>query len=603
MWHAETKQILGTPNGLAWSQVHHFFPEEREKREKRGELILLVSIKGEASGQGLSNLGREIISRFHEEYFGNLDGKIMARLKEILLKLGEEKSEFFSGPKELCLLALIIWEKVAYLGIWNEGRVLLCRQGKVGILLNGEKNKAKIASGLVKENDLFFLATADFFDKIPEGMITACLAAGDLETITGDLTPAVHAKEKQGGLAAVALKIVAKTSNRSVKKKLSASVKFSLLGKYFTAIKKRILDITSNVLPKTSALTVAMGFLILLVFSVFFGWKKRIKQRKLARIAQLSSSIEQKLETAAAIRNLDPEETLKLAGETKEVIKELSQIDSAKAANYQARIDTLALGLGEKAVEPRLYYDLNLVGEGINTRTSFSDGKKLLVLDSEGKRLVQINLDKKSGEFAAGGEKLAEGKLVAFADKRIYLIGEKTISWLKNDEFQKTMELDEKDQIIDADSWLGGLYLLDKNKEQIWKYPAISAGLGRRRPWLKTEINFSFSQIVDMSINGNIWLLLGNGRIYKFLSGRPDKFNQRLPSGIGKAKFLAVARDAAVIAFWDEGKKTVWVFNKDGEFLSRIPVKIESVNGMSLAANGDKVYLLAGDKVYFLNFQ
>jgi len=588
---------------LAWSQTYRFLPEEREKREKRGELIFLVSIKGETSGQELSSLGREIISRFHEEYFGNLDGKIMTRLKETLLKLGQEKSDFFSGPKELCLLALIIWKKVVYLGIWSEGRILLCRQGKVGTLLIGERNKAKVASGLVEKNDLFFLATADFFDKIPEGMVTASLTSSNLETIVENLAPAVYAKEKQGGLAAAALKIVAKPSADSVKKKLPASVKFNLAGKYFAAVKKNISGLVSKVLPKTSALTVAGGFLILLVFSVVFGWKKRIKQQKLARIARLSSSVEQKLETAAAIRNLDPEESLKLIGETKEAIKELSQIDSAKARSYQDRVDALALGLGEKAVEPRLYYDLNLVGEGINTKTSFSDGKKLLLLDGDGKRLIQINLDKKSGEFVAGGEKLSEGKLVAFAGERIYLIGGETISWLKNDEFQKIMELDEKDQIVGADTWLGGLYLLDKNKEQIWKYPAVSAGLGSRRSWLKTKINFSFSRVVDMAIDGHIWLLLENGRIYKFLSGRPDKFDQQLPSGIGKAKFLAVAQDAEIIAFWDEDKKTVWIFNKDGGFLARVPVKLDDVRGLILALEGDKVYLLTKDKIYQASLQ
>jgi len=612
MW-LKLKQILGTPNGLAWSQVHHFLPQEKKKRDARGELALLVSIKGESGSKNLSVLGREIISRFHEEYFGNLEGKVMERLKEALVKVGQEKSAYFQEPAELSLLALVLWRKVAYLGIWHQGRVLLRRQGKTGTLLVGERSQARLASGLVREDDLFFLATKDLMEKVPQGMITAALSTEDLETIGEALIPVVHAREKQGGLAAVAVKVISgEKEELPVEKEkkaaiLTARIKSFLeklkLSKNLSVIWQKLASLLSRLSPKTSALTVAIGFLILLSLSVFFGWRKRTEQRRLAKVAELSSLIEEKLDAAGAIKGLDPESSLKLINEAKEAINQLIELDQIKGENYQAQAESLAAGLGGEAIEPQLYYDLSLIGEGVVTSSFFSNGQELLIIDQKGERLIKINLAKKTGDIIAGGEKLSGANLVAFSGKRIYLIKSNLIGWLKEEQFQEVAKLEEEDQIIDADSWLGNLYLLDRANEQIWKYPTISSGLGKRRAWLKTKSSFSFSRVVDMVIDGYVWLLLENGRIYKFLSGREDRFNQQLPSGVGRAQYLAVAQDGETVVFWDQEKKTVWVFNKDGQFLARIPVKLDDVRGLILASKGEAGYLLTKDKIYQISLQ
>ena len=117
---------------------------------------------------------------------------------------------------------------------------------------------------------------------------------------------------------------------------------------------------------------------------------------------------------------------------------------------------------------------------------------------------------------------------------------------------------------------------------------------------MKTEIGFSFNSVVDLAIDGNIWLLLDNGRIYKFLRGIQDKYDQQLPSGVGRAEFLALAQESEEVVFWDEEKKIVWLFNKEGEFISRTPINLDQVKDLAISSDGKDVYLFTSDKVYLL---
>ncbi len=598
------EQILGTPVGQFWSQARHFRPEDEAKYRQRGELLVLVSLKAEPTKVNLASLGTEIITRIGEEYFGNLEAKPMERLKQALSKVAQEKSIYFPGPSELTLMALVLWHQVVYLAVWGSGEIWLRRQGKTGAVIKGGRG-LKIASGVAQEDDLFLLATEDFFTHLPQGMITAALSTEDLETIGEVLIPVVHAREHQGNLAAIAVKlgtkIVAKEINQQ-QPHFKIRVRKPKLTRLIIPMKKIGARFGRKWGPKASNLTLALGFLLLLSLSVFFGWRKQTQERRLREISQLSKSIEENLAAANSIRGLDPESSLKLIKQAEEKIDQLIQLDQIKGGHYRAQAESLMAGLGEKAVKPQLYYDLNLVAESVEVSRYFSDGQALFVLDRANRRVLKIDLENKRGEIIAGGERLAQADWLVASPKRIYLIAAQTIYWWHQGQWQSLVDLREEMKIQAAGIWLGNLYLLDANQKQIWKYPAISQGLGRERAWLKSTPEFDFDQVVDLAIDGRIWLLLANGRVYKFFSGREDRFVQQLPPDLGRAQFLTVAQEGEVIAFWDQEKNTIWTFDKEGQFLARVLVKLDDVRGLVLSPKGEAIYLLTRDKVYRLEF-
>lgn len=454
-------------------------------------------------------------------------------------------------------------------------------------------------------------------------MITASMSTEDLETIGEVLSPVVHAREKQGSLAAAVVKVVDQANmptettepevsletsmetNEEKEESLPRESIFSRLSKSLSNIKIKLprikIKIPKVMIPfkgKTSTITVAMGFLILLAVSIFFGWRKKAQETKVGKIGELTAALEEKLETAEAIRGLDPDNSLKVIGEATVTIEELRSLDKEKANSYQQQFDQLTTNLGGEAVEPQLYYDLNLIGESIGVEDISTSGRETMVLDTSGKRFISLNLEEKTGDIVAGGEKLAQGKILVTTGTRTYVVDEEKIYQLNGRNIESLVDLDKEDKLVAGGGWLGNLYLLDQANKQVWKYSSTSEGLGSKKAWLRIELGSSFDNLTDMAIDGDIWLLTKEGKIIRLTSGKKGEFNQELPSGIGEAKFIAVAQEGETVVSWDEDKKMIWVFNKDGTFVSRTPLKIDTVKGIVLSSTGEELYLFTKDKVY-----
>jgi len=599
-FQTEVKQVLGTPAQGAWSQIHHFAPKEKEKFLKRGELILLVSLGKISQEQPTASVGREVISRFHEEYYGSLKEKPMTALEKSARRVAEEKSKYFDQPEEVSLVGLVLWEDIAYLVIYHQGKILLRREGKMVDLLNSQNGELVSASGRVKTNDIFILGTTDFFEKLPKTMVPAGLSTEDLDRMVEIWGPVVHAREDRGQLGAAMIKIgpqeeqpkFAQPPKKSTVKKSSTKPFWKKFKFEFSWPKK--------ILKKISTLSVAFGFLILLAVSVFFGWKKRRHQQQEEKVLGLSEQIEEKISNANSIKNLDPEESLKLIAQAKELTEKLEKLDQGKADSFQARLDETKENLGEETLAPEPYYNLNLVGEDIGVQSVYSDGQEAYIFDSQGKRLVQVDLSGKSFQIITGGEELSGQGLLVSSKDRVYFIKNKKVYWLKNENIEELLDLGEDFNFIAADGWLGSLYLLDDKQEEIWKFPAISGGIGKERSWLNTKSGLVFGELVDMAIDSNIWLLSRNGQVYKYLSGDKQELEMDLPSGIGQAKYLAVAQEAERISFWDSENKIIWLFSKQGSFIARQPIEVSEIRGIAISPDGKKVYLFNIDKIYLV---
>lgn len=598
---------MGTPGQGAWSQVHHFIPDQKEKFDRRGELILLVSLGEISQDLQPESVGREVISRFHEEYYGNLTGKPMAALEAATAKVSEEKSQFFDKPGKVSLTALAIWKNVAYLSIYEQGKILLRRNDKTVSLLESVVDKPVSASGFVKPGDIFIIGTTDIFETLPEGMLSSAIKSEDLEKAVEILAPVVHAREGQGQLA-IAFAQVEETEEeikfsqpepkeKSKKEKTSDRKRHKKLPK----IKFNFGPAVKFFKSKLSTLTVAILFLGLLGVSIFFGWKKRLGQQQEARIADLSTQIEKKLADALAVKNLDPEGSLKLINEAREINEELADLDEGKSNSYQQRMGEIKENLGEKPAPANLYYDLNLIGENVDVQSIDSDGESAVIFDTGGERIIEVNLNEKSGEIIAGGDEISGSGQIVRSQERTYVV-KNDIYWIEDEELEELYDLDDEFNVVSAAGWLGNLYLLDIGGEEVWKLPSITESIGGPRSWLSTSTGLDFDKLADMSIDGSIYFLSETGQIFKYLSGEKEEFDQQLPEGIGRAEYLSVALEGERLVFWDSGNKIVWLFSKTGSFLARQPMEVEDVRGLAISPDGTQVFLFGKDKIYLVEF-
>ncbi len=193
---AQVSKIVGTPNPKSWSQVYTFFPQDQEKREKRGILLAVLSFSSGIGEEEITAVGREILSRLHEEYYGEVTSSVFDRLTNTTQKICRE---FTTEDRCLELAMAVLVEKAIYLTIIGSGEVWLKRQGVLARVIKGQGKEIRTASGFIERGDLLVLGTTSFFRLCPEGVLRAAVETG--ETVES-LNTLVHSQEIGSEVAA-----------------------------------------------------------------------------------------------------------------------------------------------------------------------------------------------------------------------------------------------------------------------------------------------------------------------------------------------------------------------------------------------------------------
>ena len=165
-----SSKVTGTPSASGWVQIHEFTPIEEEKIKSRGHLFLVIATKRleEASGpEGLRPggevseiiAGREIISRFQEEYYGDLAQKPFEALKKSVEKIiAEFKTNF--GDIEVSACALV--GEIIYSAASGGGQVVILRDGMLAAILASVDDGVITASGYPKKGKFLPLGPKEF---------------------------------------------------------------------------------------------------------------------------------------------------------------------------------------------------------------------------------------------------------------------------------------------------------------------------------------------------------------------------------------------------------------------------------------------------------
>ena len=125
-----SSKLSGTPGEAGWCQIHEFIPQEEEKQRLRGHLVAIFATSSlDKSDDGSVDdivMGRECLTRLHEEYFGNLEKSAFNALKDSLEKVFNEFKNSL-GPLEIIASALV--DGVIYTAAVYGGQVAIYRNG------------------------------------------------------------------------------------------------------------------------------------------------------------------------------------------------------------------------------------------------------------------------------------------------------------------------------------------------------------------------------------------------------------------------------------------------------------------------------------------
>lgn len=568
-------KISGIPSTFGWTQVHEFKPEEEEKLLKRGHLFAVFSTKKKEEGVDSVTSGRELLSRLHEEYFGNLETQAFMALKNAVSKVSDEFSKTW-GDVEIAVVALL--EDVVYSAAVGGGRVVIYRDGAVATILESKALEVVTASGYPKEGDYIILGSKLFFENIPFGTLKASLEGPDLGASIEALAPQVSANANSGSMGAVVIGFGKKIFLEAIREALP--VKESVVAAkvntstFFQNTLKKITSLIEKVVPekkifvreknlddqagvgKKTTFYVGIGLLILLFVSIGFGIKQNISKK-------YKSTYQGELTQAK--NNLD--EAVRILGDNPAGSRELYLDARSKADNLLSKkikdqeltnLDTLlkekeAEILGVIKVDPSLYLDLSLLSSGFSGEKEVFSGGNIFVFDRNGKKVVKIALDTKKTQVVVGPEQLdGASDIFAYQDSvyGVFADGIYQLGTAKKKVIEKSWEGE-----IYAYAYTGNIYVLDKQANSVWRYAGADGTFRSKQSWLAVGTTPNFENVKQIVIDGTIWVLTTTSNISRFSQGNPMAF-----------KISGVSPDITNIQaiHTNEDNKYVYILDKEG---------------------------------------
>lgn len=627
--------IVGATDGW-WSGVHHFYPSDPEKLSLRGEMVVAVSVRVEAGGAETVAVGREVLGRINEEYYGDTVGSVWERLGmavEKVCKEGEagplaeeegvpegDNSEIEVG--EINITAGVLWKGNWYVvGNGQGGAVWLCRGGEVGVIFRGGEETWG-GSGAAHDGDLMLCGTKRFFDQVGEGVVRAALSMGMVEEAVGMLAPVVGGKQQGEGAAAAVVgfeavpdykalpqreemagPVVAKTVvEKGVALRGQLNKLGEALGNFRAKFRGRGIYVKSYRpagLGRRGTFILGVLLLVVLLGSVIVG--VRVKHDQEVATGPIGQT-EERIAKAKELIDVSPDRASGVLAEARVLAETIG--DKNKRAELLGEIDNLSdKASGIWRVSPQPFLDLGLIRDGLAVARSVYADDTWWGLDTGSGRLVKLDAKTKQATVVAGRDKVGEAQLITVVSGKVYVFGKDGIVEIdpKQDKV-RTVVTHDRDwgNVVDMASFGGNIYLLDKGAGLIWRYPAIEGGYGAKQRWLETGVKPDLSGATVMAIDGSIWIGIGDGRLLKFTQGSQDSFSlPGLDKPIGEIAGIYTTSDLPNLYLLDKASGRVVVISKKGEYMGQyVSSVLGGASGIAVADSEGKLILVtAGEKV------
>ncbi len=500
---------------------------------------------------------RQALSEAESSFYSS-EGQISQRLEESLSVIKKSLSDaqdlqiiiastFQEGLSARVLYLLCEGEDLSALLIRPEEQINLC-QMTVG---------NKLVSGFLKPGDRLVITTNNLIEIL--GQDNRSLATTQLDVLEDDIISSLP-HDKINPLAAV---ILEEEDLSEPKKEVKDPPQAPLLSK--PTLSQEPLYIKTQqpltILKTNKKYLIAILAIVLVGIIVWFGLQKLVFSPK-------SSSNSQTQENTTS-----------------------PQISQTPANSHQL-------------TDIPLWLDLNLIKTGFSASQITSYEDQLLILDQNQKTLVSVSLPNKSHQILAGEDKLGEAQLITLNGDSAWVKSQNKGLLRIDTKSTKVMDTIKVDpdwgEIASIYGFASNIYILDKAKNQIWKYVPVASGFSEKKSYLAEDVSVDFKDVLQMQIDGSVWLLKSNGEVLKFTQGVRDSFNLTgIDPGLTNPKSFFLSDETDNIYILDNVNKRVVVVNKKGNYLYQlIADKFSQAEGLVADEKNNKLYIQIGGKIY-----
>ncbi len=609
-------KIVATPTLSSWSQAYNagnlaavIALTQKPLKNEDGEEAITTDVS-------LASLGKELLNTLEAEYF-TLESKNLNSIKQAITTTCEKVEEGI----DLSLMVSVIIENILYVFIYGNGKILMKRSGKLGVLLEQkEKDHLTAASGFIQSGDIVILETEQFSDVVSPDILLPCLEHDKLQDITEALSPVIH--ENQGS-AAAALVFSYKEEGENLQKENFTTIETpeKPVGEKIVAAnlpekmseevpgEKEDISISSakeedreseqieegessstqaifheSQLRKSRGtmqfshkkkvlLTIVVILVIILGISIYYSMKKQEQTKLDALVASSIVPAQKKYDEGQSLIDLN---------------KNLARED------FQTAKDTLSSAVSKFPKDSKEEKQALDLMQKIDT--SIVKASQINTADAK-------EVDSASSEILSALIKHQDGKYAAIDSTNVYVGNNNAITAIpKNGGKEKTAIDNSGDwkDIGGLGAYLGNLYVVDK-KDGIIKY--VGGKSSGKANYFTTSPDLT--NVTSMAIDGSIWLLSTDGTISKYTRGKQDNF---AVSGLDKPLVgptrISTSVDMNNVYILDNGNKRIVVLDKSGNYISQYQSDLlGTAQDFDVVEKNKIVYFLSGGKVYQIDLK
>jgi hypothetical protein len=155
-------------------------------------------------------------------------------------------------------------------------------------------------------------------------------------------------------------------------------------------------------------------------------------------------------------------------------------------------------------------------------------------------------------------------------------------------------------------SYAGQFYVLDVDAEdvvQVWRYkPEGDAYPNQPERYFATPPSRGFEEILDMAIDGYIYVLYSDGTVEKFLGGEPQEFEIRdVPGALGQVTGFAVDPNGSGIVYLaDPDNRRIVELDAEGHFRTQLRTDeaFATLEALAVDEAEGQLYVLDGGQLH-----
>ncbi len=540
-------------------------------------LILEAQVKTPAEGE-------EILKQFRQDIL-NREINSLADFESVI----SEEIKKTNLPSDFSLAAGILAGRILYLRTFGEGTVFLSRDRQIAQIINSENS----ASGVLKRGDIFIFTVNSLLRVIggEEGIkkLKGKKPSEAVSFLRSQLSGLTHQ-------SLVALFVQVEEESKEVPR-----------NKLITGLENvyqnlRIQSAASGKKKFITLVAVAIIFLVL-IWSVVLGYQRREEIRLNKKIETVKELINKKLSLAEESSFINLPKSLTLIAEAKQEVEKLrtemgdkrkTEID--ELVNLIKNKENTIVKKEEKKYEE--FFDLALDNEKAEGTKLYLDGESLIILDNKNQSLYTLSMEKKSLDKKSFPEISSSSLIASYLDDLFFYSKKGGIYKITKD--GKPQKIIEKDnnwgEIADMVIYNGNIYLLDKGKDEIYKYLTAEDGYSAKKSYFGEGEAIDLGLSNSIAIDSSIYVAFSD-YVKKFTAGVRDGFNTSYPDENINITKIFTNKNLERIYVWDKEKGTVYSLEKNGAYEKQINASIFS-RGSDMVVYNKEIFVLAGSKIY-----